>query len=126
MSTSTGVPTEVRTAVIKKQVRWRLAVMAWTFSECLAMGFLSTFGALHWSVYEIICTLIGPLAAITAIPRFQYHALFPNVGFVLLFLVLAVLPFLHPYHPKRWTLIVSAMAWLLWPWLGFILTINHL
>jgi hypothetical protein len=121
-----GTSTEVPTAIIRKQVRWRLAVMAWTFSECMAFGFLSTVGAMRWSLFEVSCTLLGPLAAVTAIPRFQFHSLLGNVGFVLLFILLAALPFLHPYHPRRWTLIISAMTWLLWPWLGFAFTINHM
>ncbi len=124
--TSADSVTRVPTAIIKKQVRWRLAVMAWTFSECMAFGFLSTVGAMRWSLFEVSCTLLGPLAAVTAVPRFQYHTLLGNMGFVLLFLILAGLPFLHPYHPRRWTLIVSAIAWLLWPWLGFAFTINHM
>ena len=118
--------TQVPTAIIRKLVRWRLAVMAWTFSECMAFGFLSTIGAMRWSLFEVSCTLLGPLAAVTAIPRFQYHTVLGNIGFVLLFIILAALPFLHPYRPRRWTLIISAIAWLIWPWLGFAFTINHM
>jgi hypothetical protein len=120
------VKNAISTRIIKKQLRWRLAAMLWIFSECMALGFLGAVGALRWSLFDLTCILTGPFAALTAIPRFQYDSLWGNIGFVLVFLLLAASPFLHPSYPKRWTLILSGMAWLLWPWIGFMFTINHM
>lgn len=104
---------------------WRIAVGAWLLSEAFAFGILWGGG---WLITTklMLCTLAGPLACVTAFERFQYHGLLANALFVLTFLALAALPLLHLCRPRRWTLVVSLIAWALWPWLGVPFTINHL
>lgn len=104
---------------------WRSAGGAWILSETFAAGILWGAGWLHFSLEQILCTLSGPLAFVTAIPRFQYHSLLANALLVMTFVALAALPFLHWWKPRRWALIVSLLAWALWPWLGFLFTIHH-
>lgn len=106
--------------------RWRIALGGWLLSETLAFGILWGAGWLRFTAEQILCTLAGPLACVTAIPRFQYHSLVANVLFMLAFLALTALPFLHVWRPRRWTLVVSLLAWALWPWLGFLFTIHHM
>ena len=103
----------------------RIACGAWILSEAFAFGILWGGG---WLITTklMLCTLAGPLAFVTAVPRFQYHGVLANTLFVLAFLALAALPFLHVCRPRRWTLVVSLIAWVLWPWLGVPFTINHL
>jgi hypothetical protein len=110
---------------VSQATRWRSALGAWALSEALAFGILSGAGWLRFTSEQILCTLAGPLAFITAIPRFQYHGLLANALFVSAFLALAALPFLHTWRPRRWTLVISVLAWLVWPWLGFLFTIHH-
>lgn len=105
---------------------WRVAVSAWLLSEAFAAGILWGAGWLQLSLATVLCTLAGPLAFVTAIPRFQYHSLVANTVFLLAFVALAALPFLHCWKPRRWTLVISLLAWALWPWLGFAFTINHI
>lgn len=105
---------------------WRIAVIAGLSSETLAFGILWSSGWLRFTSEQILCTLAGPFAAVTAFPRFQYHSLSANALFVLAFAALAALPFLHCWRPRRWTLALSLLAWALWPWLGFLFTIHHL
>lgn len=104
---------------------WRIAVGAWLLSETFATGILWGAGWLHFSLEQVLCTLSGPLAFVTALPRFQYHSLMGNVLFVLAFVALAALPFLHCRKSRRSTLVISLLAWLLRPWLGFLFTIHH-
>lgn len=105
---------------------WRIAVIVWLISEAFAVGVLWSVGLLRFTMEQILCTLAGPLAAVTAIPRFQYHSLFANTLFVLGFAALAALPFLHCWYSRRWTVVLSVLAWMSWPWLGFLFTIHHL
>ena len=104
---------------------WRIAVIVGFLSETFAFGILWSTGSLRFTAEQILCTLAGPLAAVTAVPRFQYHSLIANVLFVLGFAALAALPFLHGWYPRRWTLVLSVLAWVVWPWLGFLFTIHH-
>lgn len=106
--------------------RWRIVLGAWALSESLAFGILWGAGWLRFTVEQVLCTLAGPLAFVTAFPRFQYHSLTANTLFVAAFLGLAALPFLHAWRPRRWTLVVALLAWTVWPWLGFLFTIHHL
>jgi hypothetical protein len=112
-------PTPVRS------LPWRTAISAWFLSEAFAIGILWGAGWMRFSLEEILCTLSGPLAFVTAFPRFQYHSLLHNALFVLVFMALAAAAFLHVWRPRRWTLVISLIAWLLWPWLGFLFTIHH-
>ncbi len=105
--------------------RGRLAAAAWVVSELLAFAILAVANGMRFSTETVLCMLAGPLAMVTAIPRFKYHGFFGNAGFVLGFALLAALPFLHVGHPRRWTLALSLLAWLLWPWLGVAFTIRH-
>lgn len=104
---------------------WRFALSAWLLSEAFALGILWGAGWMRFSLEQVLCTLSGPLAFVTAFPRFQYHSLLANTLFVLVFVALAALPFLQVWKPRRWALVVSLLAWLLWPWLGFLFTIHH-
>lgn len=77
-------------------------------------GRLWTFGAL------------GPLAAVTAIPRFQYHSLVSNVLFVAFCAVVLAGPFAYAMRPRRWTLAVTVIGLVMWWVFGIGFTIDHL
>jgi hypothetical protein len=104
---------------------WGIAASSWATSEALAFGILWGYGSMRFSPEQVLCTLGGPLAAVTAVSRLPYHSLAANLVFVLAFAALAALPLLNVFHPGRWTLVVGLSAWLLWPWLGFLFTIHH-
>ena len=73
------------------------------------LGRMWTFGAL------------GPLAGVTAIPRFQYHSILANVSFVAFCaVVLAVI------RPGRWTLALTMIGLLVWCLFGMGFTIDHM
>lgn len=104
---------------------WYLMALAWMASELFAFGLLWAAEWLNGEWNQLLCTLAGPLACVTAIPRFQHHSVWSNTVFVLVFVLLTALPFLYVLRPRRWTLIVSMLAWGLWPWLGVLFTLNH-
>jgi hypothetical protein len=118
-------PPGAASAATPRTRAWRIAGGAWIVSEAFAFGILWGGGWLITTKLAL-CTVAGPLAFVTAFARFQYHSLLANALFVLTFLALAALPFLHLWRPRRWTLVVSLIAWALWPWLGVPFTINHL
>lgn len=68
---------------------------------------------------------LGPLAAVTAIPRVQYHSVLANAGFVLVCLAVLVLPFAYVARPNRGTLAVSALALVVWCIFGLGFSITH-
>jgi len=105
--------------------RCLLAAAAWAVSELLAIVILALLGCFRFSAEEFLCTLAGPLAIVTAAPRFKYHSSFAGLLTLLIFALLAALPLLHLRHPRRWTLALSLLAWLVWPWIGFAFTIHH-
>ncbi len=105
---------------------WYLMALAWMASELFAVGVMWAAEWLRGDLEQMLCLLAGPLALVTAIPRFQYHSVWSNTLFVLAFVALAAMPFLYVWRPRRWTLIVSMLAWGLWPWLGLLFTIHHL
>jgi hypothetical protein len=102
-----------------------LMALAWMASELFAFGLLWAAEWLRGEWSQLLCTLAGPLACVTAISRFQHHSALSNTLFVLVFVLLTALPFLYVWRPRRWTLIVSMLAWGLWPWLGVLFTINR-
>jgi hypothetical protein len=69
---------------------------------------------------------LGPFAAVTAIPRFQYHSLLSNFGFVLVCLTVLASPFAYVAQPRRSTLIVSAVALVIWCVFGLGFSIDHM
>ncbi|HEX7087849.1 MAG TPA: hypothetical protein VF198_15935 [Vicinamibacterales bacterium] len=70
--------------------------------------------------------LAGPLAALKAIPRFRYHHVLANAGFVLFVVLLLVAPAVHIFRPRRWTLALSAVAMALWILFGMGMSIDHM
>jgi hypothetical protein len=78
------------------------------------VGRMWTFGAL------------GPLAAVTAIPRFQYHSLLGNALFVAFCTVVLAAPFAYAIRPRRWMLGLTVIALLVWCLFGIGFTIDHL
>lgn len=91
-----------------------LSFLLLTSAQPYDVGRTWTFGAL------------GPLAAVTAIPRFQYHSLFGNAMFVAVCAVVLAAPFAYALHPKRWTLGLTVIALLVWCLFGMGFTIDHL
>ena len=78
------------------------------------VGRMWTFGAL------------GPLAAVTAVPRFQYHSIPGNALFVALCAVVLAAPFAYAIRPGRWTLGLTVVGLLVWCLFGIGFTIDHL
>jgi len=70
--------------------------------------------------------LAGPLAAVKALPRFQYHHVVANAGFVLFTMLLLVAPAVHVFRPRRWTLALSALAMAIWILFGMGMSIDHM
>ena len=77
-------------------------------------GKMWTFGAL------------GPLAAVTAIPRLQYHSLASNALFVVFCAVVLATPFAYAMRPRLWTLAVTVIGLLVWCVFGIGFTIDHM
>jgi hypothetical protein len=69
---------------------------------------------------------LGPLSAVEAVPRFRYHSLPGNVGFVLLSLAILVAPFVHVLRPRRATLVASAVALVVWCLFGMGFAVRHI
>jgi hypothetical protein len=69
---------------------------------------------------------LGPLAAVEAIPRFRYHSLAGNVGFVLFCLAVLAAPFAHVRWPRRATLVASAVALVVWTLFGMGFAVRHM
>lgn len=69
---------------------------------------------------------LGPLSAVEAVPRFRYHSLAGNVGFVLVSLAILVAPFAHVLHPRRITLAASAVALVVWCLFGMGFAVRHM
>ena len=78
------------------------------------LGQMWTFGAL------------GPLAAVTAIPRFQYHSLAGNALFLAFCSLVLIAPFAYALRPRRWTLVLTVIALLVWCLFGIGFTIDHM
>lgn len=69
---------------------------------------------------------LGPFAAIKAGPRFQYHSLLSNIGFLLLCLAVLVMPLAYIVRPQRATLVVSVIGLVIWCVFGLGFSINHM
>lgn len=69
---------------------------------------------------------LGPLAAVTAVPRFQYHSLVGNALFVVFCALVLIAPFAYAMRPRRWTLVVTLIALLVWCLFGIGFTIDHM
>ena len=69
---------------------------------------------------------LGPLAAVEAIPRFRYHSLLSNLGFILLCIAVLLLPLAHVVWPRRLTLFLSLLGLTIWWIFGLGFTINHI
>lgn len=69
---------------------------------------------------------LGPLAAVEAIPRFRYHSLAGNVGFVLACLALLAAPFAHVRWPRRATLVGSGLTLVAWTLFGMGFAVRHM
>jgi hypothetical protein len=69
---------------------------------------------------------LGPLAAVEAIPRFRYHSLLSNLGFVLACIGILVAPFAYVMWPRRLLLAVSVLGLVVWWLFGLGFTIHHM
>jgi hypothetical protein len=69
---------------------------------------------------------LGPLAAVLAIPRFRYHSLLGNLGFVALCVALLVAPFAYAVRPGRVGLAVSVVALAVWVLFGLGFSVHHM
>jgi hypothetical protein len=69
---------------------------------------------------------LGPFAAIKTGPRFHYHSLLSNIGFLLVCLVVLVTPLAYLVRPGRATLVVSIIGLVIWCVFGLGFSINHL
>lgn len=69
---------------------------------------------------------LGPLAAVEAVPRFQYHSLPGNIAFVAGCLMLFAAPFAYVMRPRRVTLALSLVGLILWWLFGLGFTIRHM
>ena len=78
------------------------------------LGQMWTFGAL------------GPLAAVTALPRFQYHSLLGNALFLAFCAAVLAAPFAYAIRPGRWTLILTVIGLMVWCLFGMGFTIDHM
>jgi hypothetical protein len=90
-----------------------------------------------WVILQLSCSeltrgelwrygALGPLAAVEAIPRFRYHSLLGNAGFVALCLAILGAPFVYAYRPGRATLVWSAVACVVWVLFGLGFSIRHI
>lgn len=69
---------------------------------------------------------LGPLAAVEAVPRFQYHSLLGNIAFLAGCLTLLAAPFAYVIKPSRATLALSLIGLVAWWLFGLGFTINHM
>ena len=69
---------------------------------------------------------LGPLAAVEAIPRLQYHSWLSNAGFVLGALVVLAAPLTHVTWPRRLTLVASGIGLVVWCVYGLGFSIDHM
>ena len=69
---------------------------------------------------------LGPLAAVTAIPRFQYHSLVSNALFVAFCGAVLAAPFAYAIRLRLWTLVVTVIALVVWCLFGMGFTIDHM
>ena len=69
---------------------------------------------------------LGPLAAVEAIPRFRYHSLLSNVGFVLVCVGILGAPFAYVMWPHRLLLAISVLGLVVWWLFGLGFTLHHL
>lgn len=69
---------------------------------------------------------LGPLAAVTAIPRFRYHSFLSNAMFVAFCGAVLIAPFAYAIRPRRWTLLLTVVALLVWCLFGIGFTIDHM
>jgi hypothetical protein len=69
---------------------------------------------------------LGPLAAVEAVPRFRYHSLAGNIGFVMVCVAVLVAPFAYVLRPRRLTLLASAVGLVVWCLFGMGFTVRHI
>lgn len=69
---------------------------------------------------------LGPLAAVTAVPRFQYHSLPGNAMFVAFCAMVLATPFAYAIRPRWWTLALTVVGLMVWCLFGIGFTIDHM
>ena len=69
---------------------------------------------------------LGPFAIVKALPRFQYHSVLANAGFVLVCLIVLFTPLAYVVRPGRLTLVVSAIGLMVWCVYGLGFSIDHM
>lgn len=90
-----------------------------------------------WVILRVACSdlvraelwlygALGPFAAVEALPRFRYHSILANFGFVALCFAVLVAPFAYAARPGRATLVVSAVALVVWVLFGLGFSVHHM
>lgn len=69
---------------------------------------------------------LGPLAAVTAIPRFRYHSLLSNAIFLAFCAMVLAAPFAYALRPRWWTLALTLVGLMVWCLFGIGFTIDHM
>lgn len=104
-----------------------LAIVLVLYASAQLLSFLLLTSAKPYHVEQIwTFGALGPLAAVTAIPRFQYHSLVSNALFVAFCGVVLAAPFAYALRPRRWTLVLTVIALVVWCLFGMGFTIDHM
>ena len=69
---------------------------------------------------------LGPLAAVEATARFQYHSFLGNAGFVAWCIAVSLAPFAYALRPGRAGLAASVAGLVLWVVFGLGFSVRHM
>ena len=104
-----------------------LAIVLVLYATAQLLSFLFLISAKPYHAGEMwTFGALGPLAAVTAFPRFKYHSLLSNGFFVACCLLVLAAPFAYAIRPRRWTLVLTVIALLVWCLFGIGFTIDHM
>ena len=104
-----------------------LAIVAALYASAQLLSFLFLTSAQPHDIARMwTFGALGPLAAVTAIPRFRYHSFVSNSLFVVFCAVVLIAPFAYAVRPRRWTLVVTVVGLLVWCLFGIGFTIDHM
>jgi hypothetical protein len=104
-----------------------LAIILVLYAGAQLLSFLFLISSMPYSAGKMwTFGALGPLAVVTAVPRFQYHSLLNNALFVAFCAVLLAAPFAYAIRPRRLTLAVTVIGLLVWCAFGIGFTIDHL
>lgn len=102
-----------------------IVLVLYACAQLLSFGFLISAKPHHIGRMWTFGAL-GPLAAVTAVPRFQYHSLASNALFAVVCALVLIAPFAYAIRPRRWTLAVTVIGLLVWSLFGIGFTIDHM